>query len=135
MAPLNEVPVRTERASCKIKKTQSELKRLLDLRSKARRDRSFGGSRLNTIKEKLVFTIWKPNFRQAQGPQQSGMTEAEDQRREWNKTSEADIPQAKAKRLSNHIANAKTIRRADLSTCRKVDTKVSQGANPKTDRE
>jgi hypothetical protein len=92
-------------------------------------------SRLNTIKEKLVFTIWKPNFRQAQGPQQSGMTEAEDQRREWNKTSEADIPQAKAKRLSNHIANAKTIRRADLSTCRKVDTKVSQGANPKTDRE
>jgi hypothetical protein len=54
-------------------------------------------SRLNTIKEKLVFTIWKPNFRQAQGPQQSGMTEAEDQRREWNKTSEADIPQAEAK--------------------------------------
>jgi hypothetical protein len=57
------------------------------------------------------------------------MTEAEDQRREWNKTSEADIPQAEAKH--NHIANAKTIRRADLSTCRKVDTKVSQEADPK----
>jgi hypothetical protein len=54
-------------------------------------------SRLNTIKEKLVFAIWKPNFRQAQGPQQSGMTEAEDQRRQWNKASEADIPQAEAK--------------------------------------
>ena len=43
MAPLNEVPVRIERASGKIKKTLSELKRLLELKSKARHDRIFGG--------------------------------------------------------------------------------------------
>jgi len=80
------------------KKTQSELKRLLDLQSKARHDRIFGGF---STAEQIEYDIGKTRIHEsgnrtskAQGPQQVGMTETEDQRREWNKTSESDIPSA-----------------------------------------
>jgi hypothetical protein len=112
------------------------LKRLLDLQSKARHDRIFGGfstaGRLNTIKEKLVFTIWKPNFRRAQGPQQSGITEAEDQRRECNKTSEADIPRAEAKQPYRKRENDSASGLIDLP---KSGHESEPRSEPKTDRE
>ena len=89
-------------------------------------------SRLNTIKEKLIFTVWKPNFRQAQGPQQSGMTEAEDQRRERNKTSEADIPQAEAKQPYRKRENDSASGLIDLS---KSGHESKPRSEPKTYRE
>jgi hypothetical protein len=89
-------------------------------------------SRLNTLKENLVFTIWKPNFRQAQGPQQSGMTEAEDQRREWNKTSESDIPQAEAKQPYRKRENDSASGLIDLP---KSGHESKPRSEPKTDRE
>jgi len=59
------------------------------------------------------------------------MTETEDQRREWNKTSESDIPRAEAKQPYRKRENDSASGPIDLSTCRKVDTKVNQEANPK----
>jgi hypothetical protein len=60
------------------------------------------------------------------------MTEAEDQRREWNKTSEADIPQAEAKQPYRKRENDSASGLIDLS---KSGHESKPRSAPKTDRE